>query len=140
MKMPYPQAVCLLVLHPNGSVLATSRRNQPSLWGLPGGKVDPGETPLQAIIRESYEETSLTIDSTQLTLCFSSNCGPGADGKIFTTHTYLFTGNTANLHPIAREPGIDVSWQPINSLLTGPFSAYNTTLFSSLNIHNENHN
>lgn len=36
-------------------------------WALPGGKIDPGETPYQAALREFMEETSLTIDETKIT-------------------------------------------------------------------------
>ncbi|GAB2564872.1 NUDIX domain-containing protein [Gracilibacillus alcaliphilus] len=30
-------------------------------WSLPAGAIEPGETPAQAVIREVYEETALTI-------------------------------------------------------------------------------
>lgn len=30
-------------------------------WQLPGGKIDPGEEPVEALCREIYEETSLKI-------------------------------------------------------------------------------
>lgn len=31
------------------------------LWQTPGGKIDPGETPVEAAVRETYEETGLAI-------------------------------------------------------------------------------
>ena len=31
-------------------------------WALPGGRLDPGEEPMQAALREMYEEVNLTLD------------------------------------------------------------------------------
>jgi len=35
----------------------------PDKWGLPGGKIEEGETAEQAAIRETLEETQLTIQN-----------------------------------------------------------------------------
>lgn len=45
----------------NGLILAVSRKDNPNDFGLPGGKVDPGETPEEALVREIYEETGLRV-------------------------------------------------------------------------------
>lgn len=44
-----------------GHVLAVSRKNNHEDLGLPGGKIEPGETPEEAIRRELLEETGLKI-------------------------------------------------------------------------------
>jgi 8-oxo-dGTP pyrophosphatase MutT (NUDIX family) len=35
-------------------------------WALPGGRVDPGETPLQGALRELHEELGLALDESAL--------------------------------------------------------------------------
>lgn len=41
---------------------AVERKLFPDMWEVPGGHVDPQETPATAIIRETEEETGLRID------------------------------------------------------------------------------
>lgn len=38
----------------------------PGRWGLPGGKIEKGETPEEAVIRETKEETGINIKSPRL--------------------------------------------------------------------------
>jgi 8-oxo-dGTP diphosphatase len=45
-----------------GRVLIARRVNPPQLWSLPGGKVEPGESPAQAAVREVREETGVEIE------------------------------------------------------------------------------
>lgn len=39
---------------------------EPDTWGLPGGKIEKGEEPLKAVIREVKEETNLTVKEATL--------------------------------------------------------------------------
>jgi 8-oxo-dGTP diphosphatase len=43
-----------------GHILLLRRRDN-GLWDLPGGSTQPGETPAQTLIRETLEETGLTV-------------------------------------------------------------------------------
>jgi mutator protein MutT len=56
----------VVLLDSNNSVLLLKRhktsRFAPEKWGLPGGKIEKGETPREAALREMEEETSLVID------------------------------------------------------------------------------
>ena len=51
----------VVILNENGEVLSVSRKHDHNDFGLVGGKVDEGETPLEAVIRETREETGLTF-------------------------------------------------------------------------------
>jgi len=52
--------VAALFIEHEGRLLLLHRqenKSQGNLWGIPGGKLDKGETPLQAVLRETKEET-----------------------------------------------------------------------------------
>jgi 8-oxo-dGTP diphosphatase len=68
----YPErpylAVSAAILR-DGKVLVVRRARKPALnlYTLPGGAVEAGETLQQAVIREVYEETQLSIEPVALT-------------------------------------------------------------------------
>lgn len=52
------------ILLDEGRVLLTQRaegQSFPRMWEFPGGKVEPGESPEEALIREFHEEVGITI-------------------------------------------------------------------------------
>ncbi|MBQ7413786.1 MAG: (deoxy)nucleoside triphosphate pyrophosphohydrolase [Alphaproteobacteria bacterium] len=52
-----------VVVH-NGKILIAQRKKtmkQGGLWEFPGGKIEPGETPVQCIQREFMEELGMTV-------------------------------------------------------------------------------
>lgn len=66
-KAPPPVFIAMAtgVLVHDGLVLVQKRRDDdiwPGLWEFPGGVVEDGETPSQAVIREYLEETGLVIN------------------------------------------------------------------------------
>lgn len=54
------------VVENDGSIALIERGENPfkGLYALPGGHVDPGETPEKAVIREVAEETSINVEIT----------------------------------------------------------------------------
>ena len=55
--------VVAAVIHKNGMIFATQRGYgaYKDYWEFPGGKIEPGETPEAALIREIKEELNTTI-------------------------------------------------------------------------------
>lgn len=53
-------AVAAVIRNEAGQILVQQRSDNGS-WEVPAGAVDPGETPAQALVREVYEETGLSV-------------------------------------------------------------------------------
>jgi len=57
--------VVAALVEQEGRVLVAQRRadqSQPLVWEFPGGKVEPGESPSQALVREIQEELACSIE------------------------------------------------------------------------------
>lgn len=126
-----PTAVCVMMPSKDGEkFLAVSRRNSDSLWGMPGGKVDPGETTHSAIIREVKEETGYCLREDLLIPIYSSICRGEKD---FWVTTYL----SLEKHPIrylALEDDILWDMKPRFVFLysdSSPFADYNKHAFAA---------
>ena len=78
MKTILVSAVALI--DPDGRVLLAQRpegKSLAGLWEFPGGKVEPGETPEAALIRELHEELGIdTFTSCLAPLTFASHSYP----------------------------------------------------------------
>jgi 8-oxo-dGTP diphosphatase len=69
--------VAVALVDPDGRVLLAQRpegKAMAGLWEFPGGKVDPGERPEQALIRELHEELGIDTEASCLApLSFASH-------------------------------------------------------------------
>lgn len=95
------RAVCLLNINKNG-ILVVSRKEEISKFGMPGGKVEDNETILEAIIRETFEETGVILDSNNLIPIFEEYADKN---KIYWTTVFL--SFKENINPIQKEEGIN---------------------------------
>tara|TARA_R110002072_G_scaffold131388_1_gene270908 strand:+ start:8650 stop:9117 length:468 start_codon:yes stop_codon:yes gene_type:complete len=76
-QKPIVLVAAVALIDVDGRVLLAQRpagRSMAGLWEFPGGKVDPGETPEAALIRELAEELGIdTRDSCLAPLSFASH-------------------------------------------------------------------
>jgi 8-oxo-dGTP diphosphatase len=119
------RAVTILLHNEDGDVLAVSRKTDSNDFGLPGGKVDEGETDEQAIIREVKEETGLDL----------FNIKPyfvREDGEyICTTFIGNYTGEIST-----SEKG-EVKWTDFDEIKKGSFGKYNLQLEEYFHVHHK---
>jgi 8-oxo-dGTP diphosphatase len=87
--------------HPT-RLLAARRTEPPALaggWEFPGGKVDPGESPLQALHREIREELGVTI-RTGIRLASPDGDGRWPLGHRYRMHVWLAVVTEGEPQPI----------------------------------------
>lgn len=56
-------AAGVIIVNDKGQILLVQRGHQPQMgkWTVPGGRLEAGETPEQAAVREAFEETGLHV-------------------------------------------------------------------------------
>ena len=77
------------VVHDGGGRLLLVRRGTPpgrGLWSVPGGRVEPGETPVEAVVREVREETGLLVQPTRLAGTVER---PGLGGTVYVIEDFV---------------------------------------------------
>ncbi len=92
--------------------LLVSRNSDPDQFVLPGGHIDPGESPKQAAQRECYEESGVDID---LITTLSNYNHIKRRGTVYPTRVYLATPTAIDPSPEAR----DTRWVRIKDILAG---------------------
>jgi 8-oxo-dGTP pyrophosphatase MutT (NUDIX family) len=114
-------AVMLIVK--DGHILAISRRNDKTKFGLPGGKVEPEETTDAAAIRETFEETGVQVVKCNF-IYRRDEPRDKPEGEDF--HTYCYYAIEWSGEPHDSEEG-EVKWLTAEELTStaGAFPEYN---------------
>lgn len=80
-KNPTLLVVAAALVAPDGRILLQQRapgRSMAGLWEFPGGKVEEGETPEAALVRELAEELGISVDPASLTPAAFASAPNGA--------------------------------------------------------------
>lgn len=127
-------AVCCLLMRNDGKILAISRGEDTSEWGMPGGKVEENESLDAAVIRETYEETGVVIAAPQSVY---TGFVPGESNFVCTTFIARVVATSPDAPRSEPFEGV-VQWVHPAVLARGPFAQYNQALFDHLNIQWQN--
>lgn len=105
-------AVGAIAVH-DGRLLLVQRGHTPAMgkWSVPGGKVEPGESDVQAITREVAEETGLVIRVGRM---LGEVSRPGIGDVVYRIRDYLveIVGGCQR----AGDDAADLAWVPLEEL------------------------
>jgi ADP-ribose pyrophosphatase YjhB (NUDIX family) len=99
--------VGVIVTDGQGRLLMIKRGHEPGagLWSIPGGRIEPGETDAEAVIREMLEETSLAVEVDRL---IGRVQRPGLNGAVIDIRDYAATVTGGTLRP--GDDAADARW------------------------------
>jgi 8-oxo-dGTP diphosphatase len=101
-------AVGAVVLERAGRVLLVRRGRPPGegTWTLPGGRVEPGETLEEAVVREVREETGLAAR----VVCGLGTVDVAREGFVYVIHEHLLVPLDVCAVPVAGDDADDARW------------------------------
>ena len=121
----------VLLINEKSEILLLRRQNSSfgnGLYSLPGGKVESGETALEAAKREALEEVGIVIDNLEFVHTLDRQ-GPETEFYIFTFKASTWQGTPSNCEPDKCD---DIYWCPPNKLPNNLISAHRQAIELSL--------
>jgi 8-oxo-dGTP diphosphatase len=105
-KIPLTYTLCFLTR--GEEVLMLHRNRPPNLgkWNGVGGRIEPGESPRMACLREVREETGYQLPNARFAGLLTWHGFEAPEGGL-----YLFTAPAPDEDPVAYEEG-QLQWQP----------------------------
>ena len=111
--MPEPPtlAAAVVIFDDRGRVLLVRQSYGARLWGIPGGAMEPGESPQAAAVREALEETGLVVELDHLVGVYTLKPEPIGLRFIFRAR---IRGGELNSQPTAEIS--EIGWCPVGEL------------------------
>jgi 8-oxo-dGTP diphosphatase len=130
------QVAVAILIRPNGEYLLASRpdgKGWAGWWEFPGGKIEAGESPEQALIRESQEELGITPTQIQpwIKRRYDYPATHDAEAKTVLLHFFFVSDWQGDLQ--ARE-GQHLAWQHPHKLNVSPVLPANAPIMQALNL------
>lgn len=96
-----------IITDDHGRLLLVQRGHDPEAgrWSLPGGRIEPGESDEQAVIREVWEETGLHVRPGRVVGAVER---PWLDGTVIDIRDYAATVTGGRIRP--GDDAADVRW------------------------------
>lgn len=132
-----PLSACIVIICKKnmGEFLVVRRKKDPSQLSLPGGKVDPGESVIEAAIRETWEETGVRVEQKDLIPlyvgeCESDNCQP----PVYWNSCWVYVCDELEVTGVAEVHSDAHFCTPDKFLENNSFGAYNTKVVEQLRV------
>jgi len=116
-----------VIINEKGLTLALERSDIPGAWQLPQGGLDAGEEPLQAALRETFEETGIPENALKLLdaypeplayeLPVSARSVRNGRGQAQYWFLFRFCGSEALIDIVSGAEFRSWSWIPFRNLL-----------------------
>jgi 8-oxo-dGTP diphosphatase len=129
-KSKIVEVAAAVLQRPDGTFLLAQRPSDKiwaGYWEFPGGKIEPGETPYHALVRELREELGITVQTAWpwLTRVYTY---PHATVRL---HFFRVTAWEGELHP---HEGQQLSWQQVHDVTVEPVLPANGPIIRSLSL------
>jgi 8-oxo-dGTP diphosphatase len=98
-------AVAAVIVDPAGRVLLCQQSQGHRLWGLPGGKIRNGESPIHAVIRDVREETGAEIEILDLVGIYHLTSNGDGGPELPDVLMHAFRGRVASGDIAVNSPG-----------------------------------
>lgn len=119
-----PAPTACAVMFQDGCVMLTLRGIEPAIgkWDLPGGYIEVGEDPQDALHREMAEETGLSIEITELQGIYLDTYGDGGTDTL----NICYRARATDGDPVPASDVVEIRWFEIEAIPWGDLAFRNT--------------